>query len=304
MVTDFVVERLDTVTVISHNNDVDGNTQIYKENNCDTTSDDVAVCLQSIINEIDLNDLHCHDVADCISETVNEVVVNVEKELRRENMKKIHSNPNVVKSILTFEQGEMMHEIGSCVTCFQIRPVFHVTKCSSQLKEGQPSPIASESWKLFKDGRCKKCHEERLRNRREVNQKPAKFSGIYSVEEDLTPPSNEVRHNNMHFRKIPPYLQGLSTTEIALISKISVITNVHVLKTGMFSGRGHTISLPHPMTIATKLRLFPEEVNIVLLTRLGANNKLRQYLVLRSSVEKALQGLCYGFPHGGSQTAG
>ena len=71
--------------------------------------------------------------------------------------------------------------------------------------------------------------------------------------------SYQIKHNNMHFRNVPPYLVGLSTTEIALISKISVLTNIHILKTGMFSSRGHTISLPHPMRIATKLPLLPEK---------------------------------------------
>ena len=41
------------------------------------------------------------------------------------------------------------------------------------------------------------------------------------------------KHNNMHFDAIPPNLQNLTTLETALISKISVIMKVTVLKYGM-----------------------------------------------------------------------
>lgn len=88
--------------------------------------------------------------------------------------------------------------------------------------------------------------------------------------------THQIRQNNMHFRLIPSYLVGLSTIEVALISKISVLTNIHILNTGMFSSRGHTISLPHPMTIATKLPILPEEVNMILLSRSGSGTKLKQ----------------------------
>ena len=77
----------------------------------------------------------------------------------------------------------------------------------------------------------------------------ATFSGIFSLE-DFIPISNLIRHNDMHLRNIPPYLKGLTSTEMALILKISVITNIHVLKTGMYAGLGHSTSLPQPMNIA------------------------------------------------------
>ena len=241
-------------------------------------------------------------VKECIDETINTVVLNVEREFEEINSRNLHSNPKVVKAILAFEKGEMLHKVEKCKTCCEIRPVFNVTKCSTQLKNGQPAPINCETWKIYKDGRCKRCHEEFLKNRRERNSKPAKFSGIHSKNEDIISSFNQIQHNDMHFRYVPPYLDGLSTTEIALISKISVITNIHILKTGMFSSRGHTISLPHPMTIATKLPLLPEEVNFILLSRANSDKKLKQYLVQRSVVQNALQGLCYGSPPGGVET--
>ena len=62
---------------------------------------------------------------------------------------------------------------------------------------------------------------------------------------------------------------------MALISKISVITNVHVLKTGMMLGKGHCVSLPHPMTIAKQLPLLPENLNLIVLRKKDTNNPHR-----------------------------
>ena len=61
---------------------------------------------------------------------------------------------------MEFEKGEMLHEVGKCITCYEVQPVFNVIKCPVQLKNGQPAPISRESWKIYKDGRCRKCHEE------------------------------------------------------------------------------------------------------------------------------------------------
>ena len=95
----------------------------------------------------------------------------------------------------------------------------------------------------------------------------AKFSGIFPSEEDLAYDSTSslhMKHNDMHFRKIPPYLKRLTTTELALISKINVIMNVHVLKTGMFSSKGHCVSLLQPLNEAKQLPRLPAEVNIII----------------------------------------
>ena len=59
--------------------------------------------------------------------------------------------------------------------------------------------------------------------------KPAKCSGIYSTDIDIGPPTNKMRHQNMHFAEIPPYLKNLTTSEMALISRITVVMNVHLL---------------------------------------------------------------------------
>ena len=111
----------------------------------------------------------------------------------------MHSNPKVVEAILEFEKGEMLHEVGEYKTCYEVRSVFNVTKCPAQLKNDQPAPISRETWKIYKDGRCRKYHEEYLKNRRERNCKPAKFSGIHSNNEDVLSSLNQIRHNDMHF---------------------------------------------------------------------------------------------------------
>ena len=124
-------------------------------------------------------------MTECIDDLISTVVSHVENEFKETNSRELHSNPKVVEAILKFERGEILHDIGKCTTCNKIQPVFSITKCTTQLKDGQPAPVNAESWKIFKDGRCKKCHDEYLKNRREQNCKPAKFSGIHSKEENM-----------------------------------------------------------------------------------------------------------------------
>ena len=113
--------------------------------------------------------------------------------------------------------------------------------------------LHGESWKLDKNGICENCRNykyssirksknwQKKKKQIESVRTAAKFSGIYSSEEDMAyDPTTDlpVRHNDMHFRKVPPYLKGLTTTEMALVSKVSVLMNVHSLKTGMFPSQG------------------------------------------------------------------
>ena len=157
------------------------------------------------------------------------------------------------------------------------------------LEPGRPCPMYGESWKLNKSGICGKCVKDRKNSKRvtrqvhkkkQANNIPvddvsmrtaAKFSGIYSPEEDLAydPKStySVIRHNDMHFRPIPPFLKELSTTELALVSKMTVVMNVHVQRTGMFASKGHSVSLPQPMNEAKQLPRLPAEVNIIVFKR-------------------------------------
>ena len=103
----------------------------------------------------------------------------------------------------------------------------------------------------------------------------------------------------MHFETVPPYLLNLSTVELALISRITVCLNVHILRYGMLTAKGHSISIPQRMTIAKKLPLLPENIGIGILRCKGKNDVMKHYAVKRKNVERALNGLCYGFPNGG-----
>jgi hypothetical protein len=207
----------------------------------------------------------------------------------------------VGKAIQEFERGELLHSVATCNICFETRPVFHATQ---PLTKSIPKPVSVIPWVITKDGSFKRCHKDKLSRKSNKKSciKPAKFSGCLSDESSKGPSTNILRTNNMHFMDIPPYLQNLSTVEMALISRITVIMNVHILRYGMLASKGHCISLPQETKIANHLPLLAEEVGIVILKRKGENQALRQYSVKRKTVEEALKGLCFGFPPGGSYT--
>ena len=282
--------------------------------------DNTEINIQSQQTDVSENETAANPVLECLNSIVDSVSSSVDSHNRDENLKYLHSSPEVQEAILRFESSETKHTVARCITCREVRPVFHVEKYSKSLPPGRPRPMHGESWKLNKSGRCGSCHKDILASNRinknlqkkkqQINllipntpvKVAAKFSGINSAEEDMAyDPTNNlpVRHNDMHFRIVPPYLKGLTTTEIALISKISVLMNVHVLKTGMFASKGHCVSLPQTMNEAKRLPLLPAEVNIVILKRVGANGKIKHYYVKRSAVQNALEGLCFGYPHGG-----
>ena len=129
--------------------------------------------------------------------------------------------------------------------------------------------------------------------------KAVKFSGYQSNAIDMGPSTDDIRHNGMHFLPIPPYLQNLSMVEKALIAKITVCINVHLLRYGMLSSKGHTVSVPQSMSIATSLPQLPDQIGIVILKKKGNNSTSKKYAVQREKVEQAIKGLCYGYPNGG-----
>jgi hypothetical protein len=79
----------------------------------------------------------------------------------------------------------------------------------------------------------------------------------------------------MHFLPVPPFLDDLTAVELALVSKITGVMRIHVLRTGMLSSAGHVTSLPNTMHIATTLPLLPTEVDIIILKRRGTSTNLR-----------------------------
>ena len=193
----------------------------------------------------------------------------------------IHHNEQVVSAVQQFEVGELQHTIQTCAVCFQTHPVFNATTFQSPLQQNVSSTdITFQPWKIFNDGTCERCHKERLKRKKDAALKPAKFSGIYSTDIDIGPPTNKMRHQNMHFAEIPPYLKNLTTVEMALISRITVVMNVHLLRYGMLASKGHCVSLPQEMKIASSLPLLPTEVGIVVLRRKGSG-KTTQYTVQR-----------------------
>ena len=109
-------------------------------------------------------------------------------------------------------------------------------------------------------------------------------------------------HNNLHFGEVPPYLKHLTMMEMALIAKISVFINVTMIKYGVKQSKGHSISLPHEMDIATNLPRLPNEVKLVIIKRSTSELQSKHYLVSRNAVELALKGLCYGYPFFGKST--
>ena len=153
----------------------------------------------------------------------------------------VHQNPAVIEAIQRFQQGELLHTVDTCKTCLETRPVFHATPPIHKGAKNQTSPISIKPWKIFPDGTCRRCHTEQNGRLKKVVKKAAKFSGEYSQEVDLGPTTDTIRHNNMHFLPVPPYLQNLTCLEMSLISRISVIMNIHVLKYGMMSAKGHCI---------------------------------------------------------------
>ncbi len=113
----------------------------------------------------------------------------------------MHSSPEIQEAVLRFEASEMKHSIAKCITCHQVRPVFHVEKYSKPLAAGRPPPMHGESWKLDRNGKCLTCRNDRYASNQKtkvvqnkykqtnlpnISVRPAaKFSGIYSSEEDM-----------------------------------------------------------------------------------------------------------------------
>ena len=140
------------------------------------------------------NNIDNHNVCERHDDDTEELESNC-----NENLKEIHSNTKVWKAIFAFEEGEMCHEIGTCIGCLSVRPVFHSTKCIENIGAGQPSPIVAEKWKIFKDVVVQEMPPRKIKK-----IMAATFSGIFSLE-DFIPISNLIRHNDMHLCNIPPF---------------------------------------------------------------------------------------------------
>ena len=237
-----------------------------------------------------------------VCDVVNKLVDEVDTCVAADTVQDFHSNPNVYTAAKDFEKGETLHSVATCDICLETRPVFHNT--TNNNNRGM-NLISFTPWKITKHGCCQRCHKDNLNRKKKNPISPANLFGCYSKQQHMAPATNIIRTNNMHFNEIPPHLKNLTTVEIALISKITVVINVHVLRYGMLASKGYCISLPQDIhkEIATNLPLLPEEVGIVIHKRTNSTNTfLHQYSVQRRVVEDALNGLCYGFPTGGTST--
>ena len=122
---DFFVERPNDIIVNNIDNDnvcnklgmfIDTFAEIIY--NKSDTSPVVAECVNDIVNVV-ANNIDNQNVCDMHHDDTEEL-----ENTYNENLKEIHSNPKVSKAILAFEEGEMCHGIGTCISCLSVRPVF------------------------------------------------------------------------------------------------------------------------------------------------------------------------------------
>ena len=131
-----------------------------------------------------------------------------------------HENPKVRSSTERFIEGEDKHDVDTCVVCLETHPVFHPSF------DNKKTTVKLNPWKLT-DGVCRRCKTD-LYNKKAL---APRFSGYLTPPEYLPINDNDrIKSNNQHFLPVPPYLQNLSAVEIALISKISVVMNIHTLR--------------------------------------------------------------------------
>ena len=214
------------------------------------------------------------------------------QQVRSAELEILHSNPKVLEAISEFETGETRHKICKCIVCDERRPVFNVIK--NKVQAGKPRLTEFKNWSVDRKSVCERCKKDR----KSKTLSAPRFSGCNSDNVDILP--GALGHNNMHFEKVPDFLEGLTLVEVALISKITTIMKISMRKYGMLSSKGHSVSIPQNMKIARSLPLLPEEVGLVVLQRKNDKSKIKAYSVQRHKVENALKGLCYGFPHGGN----
>ena len=234
---------------------------------------------------------------------------------------------------MAFEAGEMAHMIDTCSLCDETRPVFNATAPLSERTSEGGKLLELTPWQVHAEpdlagkcalglqlGICGRCKQGRQARVRGDKVGAALFSGHKTnAPEDLGHVDDETRHNSMHFLPTPPHLLDLTVVERALIARVSCVMRVHLLRCdnsskvaelsehatpysiaiyqcrhGMLSGKGHCVSVPNEMSIATQLPLLASHVRIVVLRRRDAKQQLRNYTVERWRVQHALEGLCYG----------
>ena len=82
------------------------------------TSPVFAECVIDIVNAV-ANNIDNHNDCERYSDDTEELESNC-----NENLKELPGNPKDWKAIFAFGEGEMCHEIGTCISCLSVRPFF------------------------------------------------------------------------------------------------------------------------------------------------------------------------------------
>ena len=147
------------------------------------------------------------------------------------------------------------------------------------------------------------CTDCRKHRRRESRGRCQLFSGVRTVlPDDLGPPADAMRHNDMHLRVAPSWLKCLSQVESMLIARIIPVMRIRRMSGGMLSSAGSCTTLPNDMfKVARELPRHASELGLIILRKAGARHDGgRAFAADRRSVQGALTGLVRGDPPGGS----
>ncbi|XP_053389337.1 uncharacterized protein LOC128552332 [Mercenaria mercenaria] len=98
--------------------------------------------------------------------------------------------------------------------------------------------------------------------------------------------------NFMDPLEVPEELRNLTLIEQQLISRISPIINVHLLKHGGIAANGHCVTFPQCINEPAQiLPLLPEEIKIIRVRKCGSVDSFKEYNVRRAEIEYALHWL-------------
>lgn len=146
----------------------------------------------------------------------------------------LHARDDVQLAALAFQAGELLHRVDGCGVCRQMRPVaFDLGGLRGILgfseRETAPPAPPSDRFVVSADdlqrseavaanrpaldggglplGICQACRKDRAARVRSGKQRAAAWSGCRTtLTSDLGPVTDAVRHNNMHFLPVTPFL--------------------------------------------------------------------------------------------------
>ena len=208
-----------------------------------------------------------------------------------------------------------------CHVCDEVRPVVHRTlPLEETLGEERPlhraEVVKLKPWQVRPDGAAWEAHRQLLYvcARCEAHRRSAKrdrcglFTGVNTtLDLDLGPADDPIRHNSMHFLPVPPFLRDLTDVEKTMIARIIPVMRIQRLGKGNLSSSGFCSSIPNDMFAkATALPRLGSELSHLILVKKQQEQRgrvrvstHRAFHVRRSVLQAALEGLCYGEPPGG-----